>query len=193
MSLEKDMIALQPNLKAFAVSLCGDAVRADDLVQETFLKAWDHKASYQEGTNLRAWLFTILRNTYFSEMRKGRREVEDVDGLKAEQMRAPDNPEDNMRWKDFASAWMSLLFEQQQAMMLVGVEGLDYEDAATMLGVAVGTIKSRVNRARRALSEMLGEELPKNALEQAWEKLQELNLGSDEGEDTPTILNEAAE
>ena len=75
--LKQSLLALIPNLRAFAVSLCGDIERADDLVQETLLKAWNHLDSFQEGTNLRAWLFTILRNTYFSECRRRRREVED--------------------------------------------------------------------------------------------------------------------
>ncbi len=192
MSLEQDMKALLPNLKAFAVSLCGDMTRADDLVQETFLKAWVHRDSFDEGTNLRAWLFTILRNTYFSEMRRRRREVEDVDGLKAEQMRAPDDPEWHVRMKDLAWAWHSLPFDQQEALMLVGVEGISYEDAGVMLGCAAGTIKSRVNRGRQKLADVLGEELPRNAIEHAWDKVQEYILLSDE-DDLPTILNEAAE
>ena len=82
-SLKDALLGLIPNLRAFAVSLCGDIERADDLVQETLLKAWNHLDSFEEGTNLRAWLFTILRNTYFSECRRRRREVEDRDGSKA--------------------------------------------------------------------------------------------------------------
>ena len=81
--LKQALLALIPNLRAFAVSLCGDVERADDLVQETLLKAWNHLESFEQGTNLRAWLFTILRNTYFSECRKRRREVDDRDGAKA--------------------------------------------------------------------------------------------------------------
>ena len=79
-SLRESLVGEMTNLRAFAVSLCGDRERADDLVQETLFKAWNHLDSFREGTNLKAWLFTILRNTYFSERRKRRREVEDADG-----------------------------------------------------------------------------------------------------------------
>jgi RNA polymerase sigma factor (sigma-70 family) len=86
-SFKESLLAVIPNLRAFAVSLCGDRERADDLVQETLLKAWDHSDSFEEGTNLRAWLFTILRNSYFSDCRRRRREA--VDGLIAGRSRSP--------------------------------------------------------------------------------------------------------
>lgn len=192
MSVEKDIQALLPSLKRFARSLCRDAVKADDLVQETFLKAWQNLDSYEEGTNLRAWLFTILRNTHLSELRRLRKEVEDVDGLQAERMRAADDPEWHVRMKDLAWAWHSLPFDQQEALMLVGVEGMSYDDVAEILGCATGTIKSRVNRAREKLADILGEELPKSAVDNAWDKMQEYILLAGE-DDMPTILNDAAE
>jgi RNA polymerase sigma-70 factor, ECF subfamily len=150
------MLGLIPNLRAFAVSLCGDIHRADDLVQETLLKAWDHLDSYQEGTNLRAWLFTILRNTYFSECRKRRREVEDRDGSRAAQLSVCPNQQGHLDMQDFRRALNRLPADQREALVLVGAAGFSYEDAALVSGCAVGTIKSRVNRARRKLTELLG-------------------------------------
>lgn len=148
------MLRLIPNLRAFAVSLCGDMERADDLVQETLLKAWDHIGSFQEGTNLRAWLFTILRNTYFSECRRRRREVED-DGSKAAVLAVHPGQQGHLDMQDFRRALNLLPVDQREALVLVGAAGFSYEEAASISNCAVGTIKSRVNRARAKLSEML--------------------------------------
>ena len=155
-SLRQALLGLIPNLRAFAVSLCGDIERADDLVQETLLKAWDHLESFQEGTNLRAWLFTILRNTYFSECRRRRREVEDRDGSKAADLAVhPDQP-GHLDMQDFRRALNRLPPDQREALVLVGAAGFSYEEAAAISSCAVGTIKSRVNRARSKLVELLG-------------------------------------
>jgi RNA polymerase sigma-70 factor (ECF subfamily) len=160
------------NLRAFAVSLCGDRERADDLVQETLFKAWNHLESFREGTNLKAWLFTILRNTYFSERRKRRREVEDTDGSYAATLASRPEQHGHMDMQDFRVALKRLPDDQREALILVGAAGFSYEEAAKISGCAVGTIKSRVNRARNRLGEMLelGEEkapasgqLPKTA------------------------------
>ena len=148
------MLRLIPNLRAFAVSLCGNAETADDLVQETLLKAWDHLDSFQEGTNLRAWMFTILRNTYFSDCRRRRREVED-DGSKAAELAVHPGQEGHLDMQDFRRALASLPPDQREALVLVGAAGFSYEEAAKISNCAVGTIKSRVNRARAKLSEML--------------------------------------
>ena len=154
-SLKQDMLGLIPNLRAFAVSLCGDMERADDLVQETLLKAWNHLDSFQEGTNLRAWLFTILRNTYFSECRRRRREVEDRDGSKAADLSVHPEQPGHLDMQDFRKALELLPPDQREALVLVGAAGFSYEEAAEISGCAVGTIKSRVNRARTKLTEML--------------------------------------
>jgi RNA polymerase sigma-70 factor (ECF subfamily) len=154
-SLREALLALIPNLRAFAVSLCGDLDRADDLVQETLLKAWDHLESFQEGTNLRAWLFTILRNTYFSECRRRRREVEDRDG-KAADIPVHPGQQGHIDMQDFRRALNLLPPDQREALVLVGAAGFSYEEAAGISGCAVGTIKSRVNRARGKLTELLG-------------------------------------
>jgi RNA polymerase sigma-70 factor (ECF subfamily) len=154
--LKQALLGLTPNLRAFAVSLCGDVERADDLVQETLLKAWDHLESFQEGTNLRAWLFTILRNTYFSECRRRRREVEDGDGSKAANLAVHPGQQGSLDMQDFRRALNLLSPDQREALILVGAAGFSYEEAAGISNCAVGTIKSRVNRARSKLAELLG-------------------------------------
>jgi RNA polymerase sigma-70 factor, ECF subfamily len=156
--LKQALLGLIPNLRAFAVSLCGDVERADDLVQETLLKAWNHLESFQEGTNLRAWLFTILRNTYFSDCRRRRREVEDREGKKAAELAIHPGQQGHLDMQDFRRA-LNLL--QREALVLVGAAGFSYEEAASVSGCAVGTIKSRVNRARTKLTEMLGVNTPR--------------------------------
>ncbi len=144
------------SLRAFGVSLCGDKERADDLVQETLFKAWNHLDSFKEGTNLKAWLFTILRNTYFSERRKRRREVEDADGSYAARLSTHPAQHGHMEMQDFRAALIQLPDDQREALILVGAAGFSYEEAAEISGCAVGTIKSRVNRARNRLAGMLG-------------------------------------
>ena len=144
------------NLRAFAVSLCGDKERADDLVQETLFKAWNHLDSFKEGTNLKAWLFTILRNTYFSERRKRKREVEDADGSYAARLATHPEQHGHMDLQDFRAVLVRLPDDQREALVLVGAAGFSYEEAAEICGCAVGTIKSRVNRARNRLADMLG-------------------------------------
>ena len=144
------------SLRAFGVSLCGDKDRADDLVQETLFKAWNHLDSFKEGTNLKAWLFTILRNTYFSERRKRRREVEDADGSYAARLATQPAQHGHMDMQDFRAALIRLPDDQREALILVGAAGFSYEEAADISGCAVGTIKSRVNRARNRLAGMLG-------------------------------------
>ena len=153
--IQNDLIALMPNLRAFAFSLCRQHERADDLVQETLLKAWNHLDSFQEGTNLRAWLFTILRNTYFSECRRRRREVEDRDGTKAAELAVHPDQQGHLDMQDFRRALNMLPLDQREALILVGAAGFSYEEAAKISDCAVGTIKSRVNRARAKLAEML--------------------------------------
>jgi RNA polymerase sigma-70 factor, ECF subfamily len=149
------MLEAVPSLRAFAISLCGNVDRADDLVQETLLRAWGNMSSFQPGTNMSAWLFTILRNLFRSEYRKRRREVEDVDGSYAETLTSL--PEQNGRLEivEFRDALTLLPSEQRESLILVGASGFSYEEAAQICGCAVGTIKSRVNRARSRLAEIL--------------------------------------
>lgn len=154
-ALRDELVAAIPNMRAFAISLCGDRDRADDLVQEALVKAWHHLDSYQVGTNLKAWLFTILRNAYFSELRKTKREVADSDGLIAARVAVPADQHAHLDLKDLGAALSTLPPDQREALILVGAEGFSYEDAATISGCAVGTVKSRVNRARAKLAELL--------------------------------------
>jgi RNA polymerase sigma-70 factor (ECF subfamily) len=154
--IKAELISAIPNLRAFAVSLSGNADRADDLVQETLVKAWTNLATFSEGTNLTAWLFTILRNIYYSEYRKRRREADDPDGAMASKMISPPSQNAHMDFLDFRSALQKLPIEQREAIILIAASGLSYEEAAAICGCAAGTMKSRVNRARNRLAEMLG-------------------------------------
>ena len=144
-----------PNLRAFAASLSGSMQLADDLVQDTLLKAWGNSEKFEPGTSLRAWLFTILRNTYYSLYRKRGREVQDSEGTYAERMATHGNQESHLDLADFRKALAKLPEEQREVLIMVGATGLSYEEAAEICGVAIGTIKSRVNRARTKLAELL--------------------------------------
>ncbi|MGE3643769.1 MAG: sigma-70 family RNA polymerase sigma factor [Beijerinckiaceae bacterium] len=155
-SFKDDMLALVPDLRGFAYSLSGNFHRADDLVQETLVKAWSHQDSFSMGTNMRAWLFTILRNEFYSLMRKRRREVEDADGVFASQLTAPAAQESSIEMEEMRVALAQLPDDQREALILVGASGLSYEEAAEICGTAVGTIKSRVSRARNKLVTLLG-------------------------------------
>ena len=154
-SLKEAMLSAVPSLRAFAISLSGNIDRADDLVQETLLRAIANIDSFQPGTNMSAWMFTILRNLFRSEYRKRRREVEDTDGSYAESLKS--HPEQNSRleFQEFRTALSKLPPDQREALILVGASGFSYEEAANICGCAVGTIKSRVNRARTRLADLL--------------------------------------
>ena len=154
-SVRKAVLAAVPSLRAFAISLCGNVDRADDLVQETLLRAMANIDSFEPGTNMSAWLFTILRNLFRSEYRKRRREVEDAEGRYADTLKS--NPEQTGRveFEEFRTALDKLPQDQREALILVGASGFSYEEAAGICGCAVGTIKSRVNRARTRLAELL--------------------------------------
>jgi len=159
-SFQNGLLAAVPNLRAFAMSLSGNASRADDLVQDTLVKAWANRASYQEGTNLNAWLFTILRNTYYSLMRKRRREVEDVDEAAAAALKSPAQQLDHLHLQDLTEALQTLPPTQREAIILVAASGMSYEEAAEICNTAPGTIKSRVSRARKRLAELLDGQHP---------------------------------
>ena len=149
------LLAAIPSLRAFAFSLIGRGDRADDLVQDTMMKAWAHHASFQEGTNLRAWLYTILRNEFYSQMRKKGREIEDVDGAFSRNVGVHPDQHGHLDMADMRAALAQLPADQREALILVGASGFSYEEAADICQVAMGTIKSRVNRARNRLAEIL--------------------------------------
>ena len=142
-------------MRAFALSLTRDMARADDLVQDTVVKAWTNIDKFTVGTNMRAWLFTILRNTFYSERRKAKREVADVDGAMTERMAEKPAHDGRLALTDFRRAFEQLPAEQREALILVGAQGFAYEEAARMCNCAVGTVKSRANRGRKRLAEML--------------------------------------
>ncbi len=149
------LLSAVPSLRAFAVSLSQNSDRADDLVQETLVKAWDKQSSFQPGTNLKAWLFTILRNEFYSQMRKRGREIQDSDGALTARLAVHPSQHGSMDLDDFRNALERLPEDQREAIILIGASGFSYEEAAEICGCAVGTIKSRVSRARTRLQELL--------------------------------------
>ncbi len=154
------LVGAIPKLRAFALSLASHSDYADDLVQETLMKAWNHQNSFQAGTNIKAWLFTILRNEYFSQLRKRKREVEDADGDYAGNVMTSGGQESQLDMADLRIALQQLPDDQREAVVLVGASGFSYQEVAQICQVPVGTIKSRVNRARNKLALLLGSETP---------------------------------
>ena len=141
-SVQDVMLAAVPGLRAFAVSLSGNVDRADDLVQGTLLRAITNIHSFQPGTNMSAWLFTILRNLFRSEFRKRRREVEDADGSYLDSLKSPPEQHSRLEFKEVFDALAKLPFVQREALILVGASGFSYDDAAAICETPVGTIKS---------------------------------------------------
>ena len=154
-SFKKEMLGCMPSLRAFAVSLTGRRDGADDLVQETMLKAWAKQDSFTVGTNIKAWLFTILRNEFYSHLRKKDRLVADPEGAFTEALSVSPSQYGVLDMQDFKKALDTLPPDQREAMILVGASGFSYEEAAQVCRCAVGTVKSRVSRARTALKEIL--------------------------------------
>ncbi|MFN4193095.1 MAG: RNA polymerase sigma factor [Tabrizicola sp.] len=144
-----------PKLRAFAISLTRDVSRADDLVQDTILKAWTNMDRFDPATNLDAWLFTILRNTFYSGLRKTRREVQDSDGVHAATLSVKPAHDGRLALQEFQRAFDRLSPEHREVLILVGASGFSCEDAAAMMGVAIGTVKSRASRARKRLADLL--------------------------------------
>jgi RNA polymerase sigma-70 factor (ECF subfamily) len=156
-AFKAELVGLIPHLRAFARSLTGDATAADDLAQDAMLKAWDARASYQMGTNMKAWTFMILRNQFYSEKRRSWR-MSQLDQEAAERtLMAVDNPEAPVALDELRQGLAMLPPEQREALILVGAGGFAYEEAADICGCAVGTVKSRVSRARRALQAVLAD------------------------------------
>ncbi len=150
-----ELVEHLPAMRAFAISLTRNPATADDMVQDTLVKAWTNIDKFEPGTNLRAWLFTILRNTYYSSRRKAKREVADIDGIHTEAMAEKPAHDGRLQMNDFRAAFAQLNDEQREALLLVGASGFSYEEAAEMCGCAIGTIKSRIGRARQRLAELM--------------------------------------
>jgi RNA polymerase sigma-70 factor (ECF subfamily) len=152
---KRELTQVVPHLRAFARGLCGRPDLADDLVQETLLKAWAAQDRFEPGTSMRAWTFVILRNAYLTDMRRNRFRGEYDEGVAERILTAPAGQEEPIHLSDLHRALLTLPAERREALLLVGAGGFSYEEAAAICGCAVGTIKSRVGRARAALSEML--------------------------------------
>jgi len=150
-----------PHLRAFGRSLSGSRDLADDLVQETLLKAWAARKRFQAGTNMRAWTFIILRNLFLSQMRRARFKGEWDELTASKLLAAPASQDRHVELGDMQRALLHLPQPQREALILVGAGGFAYEEAAEICGCAVGTIKSRVARGRVALEQLLsGGKLP---------------------------------
>jgi RNA polymerase sigma-70 factor, ECF subfamily len=159
-AIRTELLANAPMLRKFALSLCGTIDGAEDLVQETFLRAIANIDKFQPGTNLSAWLVTILRNRFLGQWRKRRREVEDVEGRYAETLKCEPEQTAQVDFADFRAALSKLPSEQQQALLLVGASHLSYDEAAAKCGCPAGTIKSRTHRARVRLADLLAIDAP---------------------------------
>jgi RNA polymerase sigma-70 factor (ECF subfamily) len=152
---KRELVQLIPHLRAFARTLTGDPTAADDLAQDAMMKAWDARASFQLGTNMKAWTFMILRNQFYSEKRRSWRQSQ-LDQEAAERtLVAIDDPGSPIALDELRLGLNMLPAEQREALILVGAGGFAYEEAADICGCAVGTVKSRVSRARKALQSLL--------------------------------------
>ena len=154
---QEDLLACIPHLRAYARFLTGNRERADDLVQDALVRALTAAHQFQAGTNLKAWIFTILRNLFYNEIRKNRLKVQSIDDIPGEGPATPPTQDANLEFADFRRAFWQLGQSQREVLIMVGASGLSYEEAAAICGCAVGTIKSRVSRARRELLKILQE------------------------------------
>ena len=149
------LLRAMPRLRALAIGLCGKIDQAEDLVQEALTRAWANLSSFQPGTNMEAWLYTILRNEFYSHLRRRRHEVPDPDGALAATLVSAPAQEGRVDFQDLRLALTKLAPPLREAVLLVGASGLSYDEAAAICQCAVGTMKSRVHRARLRLIDML--------------------------------------
>lgn len=163
---KRELTGVVPHLRAFARGLCGRPDMADDLVQETLMKAWAAQERFEPGTSMRAWTFVILRNAYLTDMRRNRFRGEYDENVAERILTAPAGQEEPIHLSDMHRALLTLPPERREALLLVGAGGFSYEEAANICGCAVGTIKSRVGRARAALNAMLADgDIPKRSID----------------------------
>ncbi len=155
LSVRQAMLDAIPRLRAFAISLSGNITYADDLVQGALLRGLESLDKFQPGTSMQAWLFTILRNDFLSQARRRKREIEDPDGAWAEKVAVMPSQGASLDFADMLKALGKLPLDQREALLLVTAEGLTYEEAAQICGTNIGTIKSRINRARNRLAELM--------------------------------------
>jgi len=148
---------LIPHLRAYARSLCRDATLADDVAQDAMLKAWNARAKFEPGTNMKAWTFTILRNQFYSIKRRSWRATSLDKDVAEQTIVANTSPEQAVHLNELRRGLQMLSNDQREALILVGASGLTYDDAAEVCGCATGTIKSRVSRARQSLEIIMEE------------------------------------
>jgi RNA polymerase sigma-70 factor (ECF subfamily) len=156
-----ELVALLPKLRGHAMALTGSASAADDLIQDTMVRAWRFREGFQEGSNMSAWVNKILRNTFYTAAVAQKHVVQDVDGKYAAQLSCKPEQEWRVKYGELMSAIRLLTPEARDALLLVVAEGMSYEEAAEVAGCPVGTMKSRVNRARERLAELIDVDLPK--------------------------------
>lgn len=154
-SLQQEIVDLIPQLRRFAMALTRDRTAADDLVQDTLLRALDKSEKFQAGTNLRAWLMTIMRNLFISQIRRygSRPTLHSLDGESVHGVTQP-SQEYSLGLRELEANLTHLPEDQRTTLLLVGLQGLSYEEAAMVTGVAVGTVRSRLSRAREALRQL---------------------------------------
>lgn len=168
LEFKRELEAVIPHLRAFARGLCGRPDMADDLVQEALLKAWAAQERFEPGTSMRAWTFVIPRNAYLTDMRRNRFRGEYDESVAERILTAPASQEEPIHLSDLHRALLTLPPERREALLLVGAGGFSYEEAANICGCAIGTIKSRVGRARVALTSMMEEgSIPQRSLDDA--------------------------
>lgn len=149
------LVALLPSLRAFSRGLCGHREMADDLAQDTMMRAWAARASYTQGSNFRAWMFMIMRNQFYTTVRRNSR-MTSLDPEVAERVLVVAPAQQNgINVNDVAKALQQLPAEQRETLMLIGANGLSYEEAAQVMGCAMGTVKSRLARGRTALAALI--------------------------------------
>ena len=151
--MKDDIVALLPDLRAFARFMCREREAADELVQNTILMALDKQSQFTMGTNLKGWLFTIMRNRFYSDLRAQRRRPTAIDDTAVAPLAAVDNPEATLELKELTVALWQLSPQSREALILIGAGGFSYEEAAALCNCSVGTLKARVSRARKVLAE----------------------------------------
>jgi RNA polymerase sigma-70 factor (ECF subfamily) len=151
-AFQSAIVAIIPQLRAFARSLCRDATEAEDLAQEAVARAWVNRGRFEMGTNIKAWAFMILRNQFYSDKRRSWRNVPLDPDVAAQTLVAVDSPSGNLELDELRRAMSMIPDEQREALILIGAGGLSYEEASEICGVAIGTMKSRVSRARDRLA-----------------------------------------
>lgn len=152
---KQELTALIPHLRAFSRSLCGNATLADDVAQDALLKAWNARERFIPGSNMKAWVFTILRNQFYSIKRRSWRATSLEPEVAEQTIVASSDAEQSVHLNELRRGLSMLKDTQREAIILVGASGLSYEEAAEIIGCAVGTIKSRVSRARKALETIM--------------------------------------